>query len=140
MDIKQTLALALISILILGTSTLAHARNCIKGKPCGKGCIALNKTCRIDSSPGSNSNVLRYSRAEQPGTIIHRMKHRLPKVHRITVRSIAAVEAPNSNRTSRKYRQGQRVFVYETYNTWARITNMQPEEWLELKYLKKVEE
>ncbi|PVV05721.1 MAG: hypothetical protein B6D77_18305 [gamma proteobacterium symbiont of Ctena orbiculata] len=138
MDIKQTLALALVSILTLGT--LAHARNCIKGKPCGKGCIALNKTCRIDASPSSRSSTLRYSSTEQTGRIIHRMKHRLPKVHKITATSIAAVEAPNSNRTSREYKEGQRVFVYETYDTWARVSNMQPEEWLELKYLKRIGE
>jgi hypothetical protein len=140
MNIKQALAITLISILTLSIFTHSHARNCIKGKPCGKGCIALNKTCRIDKNPSSNSNALHYSHAEQPGTIIHRMTHRLPKVHRITAKSVAATEAPNSTKHSRQYKHGQRVFVYETYDNWARISNMQPEEWLELKYLKQVEE
>ncbi|MES9972372.1 MAG: hypothetical protein ABW092_20255 [Candidatus Thiodiazotropha sp.] len=140
MDIKPTLALTLVPILTISTLTLAHARNCIKGKPCGKGCIALNKTCRIDQSPSSNSTALHYSHAEQPGTIIHRMTHRLPKVHKIIANTVAAAEAPNSNRYNRHYKQGQRVFVYETYDNWARISNMQPEEWLELKHLQQVEE
>ncbi|MFI0413015.1 MAG: hypothetical protein ACH255_02645 [Candidatus Thiodiazotropha sp.] len=140
MDIKQTLALTLISILTLSTPVLTHARNCIKGKPCGKGCIALNKTCRIDTSPSSHDNTLRYSPNYHTGSIIRRTKHRLPTVHVITAKSIAAAEAPNSNRTSSHYKQGQRVFVYEIHKAWARISNMQSEEWLELKYLNRVGE
>ncbi|MES9894163.1 MAG: hypothetical protein ABW141_04620 [Candidatus Thiodiazotropha endolucinida] len=140
MDIKQTLALTLVSILILSTPIPTQARNCIKGKPCGKGCIALNKTCRIDTNPSSHGNTLRYSPNYHPGSIIRRTKHRLPTVHVITAKSIAAAEALNSNRPSSHYKQGQRVFVYEIYNAWARISNMQPEEWLELKYLKRAGE
>ncbi|MES9991800.1 MAG: hypothetical protein ABW098_07595 [Candidatus Thiodiazotropha sp.] len=140
MDIKHALNLTLISSLILSIPSPTCARNCIKGKSCGKGCIALDKTCRIDSNPSSNDNTFRYNPGLQPGTIIHRTRHRLPRVHRITAKSITAVDAPNSNKTNRKYREGQRVFVYETYDNWARISNMQPEEWLELKYLKLIGE
>ncbi|MES9824138.1 MAG: hypothetical protein ABW127_06865 [Candidatus Thiodiazotropha endolucinida] len=140
MDIKQALALTLVSILTLNTPKLAHARNCIKGKPCGKGCIALNKTCRINKNPSNHDNTLRYSPTYPPGSITQRTKFRLPEVHMIMAKSIATAEAPNSNRIISHYKQGQRVFVYETYNAWARISNMQPEEWLELKYLKRVED
>ncbi|MBT2969183.1 MAG: hypothetical protein B6D72_04505 [gamma proteobacterium symbiont of Ctena orbiculata] len=141
MDIKQALALTLVSSLTLGITTQTHARNCIKGKPCGRGCIALDKTCRIDSNPGSNDNTFRYDPGRQPGAIIHRTRHRLPRVHRITAASVAASASPNSaGHNGRRYRQGQRVFVYETYNDWARISNMQPDEWIELKHLSRVGE
>ncbi|MEW8144079.1 MAG: hypothetical protein AB2777_22565 [Candidatus Thiodiazotropha endolucinida] len=138
MDIKQALAITLATSLTLGTPTLTQARNCIKGKPCGKGCIALNKTCRIDTDPGSNDNTLRYSPRAQPGAIIRRTKLRMPKLHMVTTTSIQAAEAPNSNRIGSLYKRGQRVFVYETYEAWARISNMQPEEWIELKYLRTI--
>ncbi|MEW8035410.1 MAG: hypothetical protein AB2556_00080 [Candidatus Thiodiazotropha sp.] len=141
MDIKQALALTLISSLTLSIPSTTHARNCIKGKPCGKGCIAVNKTCRIDSSPGSSDNTFRYDPGSQAGVIIHRTVHRLPRVHRITAASVAASASPNpTGHTGPRYKLGQRVFVYETYNDWARISNMQPEEWIELKHLSRVEE
>lgn len=141
MDVRQALLFTLVSTLTLGIPTHTHAINCIKGKPCGKGCIALNKTCRIGTNPGSHDNTLRYDPGVQSGSIIRTTKHRLPTVHIITAASITTTEAPHSNRRSgHRYKQGQRVFVYETYDAWARISNMQPQEWLELKYLKKVKE
>jgi hypothetical protein len=135
MDIKQTLALSLASTLILGTPTFIHGKNCIKGKPCGKGCIALDKTCRIDSSPSGNDNVLRYDPASQPGTIIRRSVLRLPRVAVVTVDSVNAKQSPYSKTITRRYKQGQRVFVYETDDAWARVSNMQPNEWVKLEAL-----
>jgi hypothetical protein len=136
MDIKQTLALSLASALTLSSPTLTHARNCIKGKPCGKGCIALDKTCRIDASPSSNDNVLRYDPGAQPGTIIRRSVLRLPKVAVVTAESVSAQQSPYSKTITRRYKQGQKVFVYETNDTWARISNMQPDEWVKLEVLR----
>jgi hypothetical protein len=36
----------------------------------------------------------------------------------------------------KKYKQGQRVFVYETQDAWARVSNMQPDEWVKLEALR----
>lgn len=36
----------LAAALVLGWAGIAEARNCTKGKPCGKSCIAVTKTCR----------------------------------------------------------------------------------------------
>lgn len=139
MDTRQGANLLFITILTLAIP--AHARNCIKGKPCGKGCIALNKTCRIDGRSGSGDNTLRYDPGIRHGTIIHGTKHRLPTVHIVRAASVMASEAPNTKSNGgQHYKLGQRVFVYETYNNWARISNMQPEEWLELRYLEKLDE
>ncbi|MEW8285451.1 MAG: SH3 domain-containing protein [Candidatus Thiodiazotropha endolucinida] len=142
MDIKQTLAITLASILTLSTPIPAHARNCIKGKPCGKGCIALNKTCRIGTDPsgsgsGSGSgSTLRYDPALQPGAVIRRSVLKLPKVYIVTAESVNAKESPYSSNITGRYKQGQRVFVYETEHDWARISNMQPDEWVKLEALR----
>ncbi|MEW8525902.1 MAG: hypothetical protein AB2552_22960 [Candidatus Thiodiazotropha endolucinida] len=136
MDIKQALALTLVSILTLNTPRLAHARNCIKGKPCGKGCIALNKTCRIDTQPNSKGYTLRYDPALQPGTVIRRSVLRLPKVYIVIADSVNAKESPYSSNITGRYKQGQRVFVYETERAWARISTMQPDEWVKLEALR----
>lgn len=40
-----------------------------------------------------------------------------------------------SSNTTGYYKQGQRVFVYETEDVWAWITNMQPDEWVQLEAL-----
>ena len=136
MEIKQALALTLVSALTLSTPTPIQARNCIKGKPCGKGCIALDKTCRIDASPGSHDNILRYDPTAQTGTIIRRSTQRLPKVAVVTAATLNAKQSPQSKTITRRYKQGQRVFVYETTDNWARISNMQPDEWVKLEALR----
>ncbi|MGD9172356.1 MAG: hypothetical protein PVI97_20235 [Candidatus Thiodiazotropha sp.] len=136
MEIKPALALSLVSTLTLTIPTLSHARNCIKGKPCGKGCISLDKTCRIDASPSSHDNILRYDPTVQPGTIIRRTLHRLPKVAVVTAESVNAKQSPDSKMIIKKYKQGQRVFVYETQDAWARVSNMQPDEWVKLEALR----
>jgi hypothetical protein len=135
MDIKQGLALSLALTLTLSTPILIHAKNCIKGKPCGKGCIALDKICRIDTSPSSHDNVLRYDPEAQPNTIIRRSVLKLPKVAIVTADTVNAKQSPNSKTITKRYKQGQRVFVYETDDTWARISNMQPDEWVKLEAL-----
>jgi hypothetical protein len=124
--------LALISISTLTLAFATDAKNCIKGKPCGNGCIALDKTCRIDKSIGVGDSVLRLNPPTQPGTIIHRHARRLPKVAVVTAESVNAKLNPQSKVITNRYRQGQRVFVYETNSTWARISNMQPDEWVKL--------
>jgi hypothetical protein len=43
--VSRVLALA----LLLVVPTAAHAQRCKKGIPCGRSCIAANKTCRIGS-------------------------------------------------------------------------------------------
>jgi hypothetical protein len=135
MDIKQAFTLSLASILILSTPTFIHGKNCIKGKPCGNGCIALDKTCRIDASPNSKDNILRYDPTAQPDTIIRRSALRLPKVAVVTAESVNAKQSPFSNTITKRYKQGQKVFVYETNDAWARISNMQPDEWVKLEAL-----
>jgi hypothetical protein len=138
MDTRQVIALTLVSTLSFTIAPPTHARNCIKGKPCGKGCIALDKTCRIDSRTGAGDDTLRYDPGVKPGSIIHRTQHRLPTVHRVKARSVVTSESPLVHSgDGHRYTRGQRVFVYETYNDWARISNMQPEEWLELRFLEK---
>ncbi|MCG8027654.1 MAG: hypothetical protein N0E59_15520 [Candidatus Thiodiazotropha taylori] len=125
---------ALITIAALSITTLqSHARNCIKGKPCGNGCIAKQKTCRIDNpaivKPSSQTNR----------SVIRRTVLRLPKVYQIVTEEAYAREAPDSAVSTGYYKQGQRVFVYKTSHGWARISNMQPEEWLELHKLQPVD-
>ncbi|MEW8506576.1 MAG: hypothetical protein AB2598_07705 [Candidatus Thiodiazotropha sp.] len=141
METKQALVLTLISSFMLSLPSISQARNCIKGKPCGKGCIALDKTCRIESNPEGDDNTFRYDPGTRPGTIIHRMNHRLPRLYRITAASVTASASPYStDQVGPRYKQGQRVFVYETHNERARISNMHPEEWIELRFLESVGE
>jgi len=40
---KTILALALVALF---AANAAEAKTCTKGKPCGKSCIAVDKTCR----------------------------------------------------------------------------------------------
>jgi hypothetical protein len=133
--LSSLLTLALISVLTLSVPSGVYAKNCIKGKPCGKGCIALDKTCRIDSSPSSHGKVLIYDPGAQPGTIIRRSALKLPRVAVITAGSVNAKQSPYSNTITKRYTQGQKVFVYETNDAWARISNMQPDEWVKLEVL-----
>ncbi|MCU7884833.1 MAG: hypothetical protein KZQ82_11615 [Candidatus Thiodiazotropha sp. (ex Lucinoma annulata)] len=124
---------------LLFSSDSLHARNCTKGKPCGKGCISLNKTCRIDSNNArtetTTSNNHEISQARSP-SVLRRSKLRLPKVYVVTAQSIKTREAPFSKKVTGQYKQGQSVFVYQTDGSWARLSNMQPEEWVELEYLR----
>lgn len=143
MDIKRGVALTLASILAAGHPTLIHAANCIRGKPCGKGCISPDKNCRITASPVSSTSpisnddkVLRYDPSAQPGAIIHRSEHRLPRIAVVRTDKVNAKQSPTSNTTTRRYKQGQKVFVYETTDSWARISNMQPDEWVKLEALR----
>lgn len=38
--------LFLVVLLAMSLAAPALAKNCSKGKPCGKSCIAVHKTCR----------------------------------------------------------------------------------------------
>lgn len=125
---------ALIAISALSSITFqSHARNCSKGKPCGNGCIAKQKTCRIES-PASTAP----SSSTTEKSVIRRTVLRLPKVYQIITDGAYARKAPDSPVSTGYYKQGQRVFVYTTTDGWARISNMQPEEWLELSKLRPV--
>ncbi|MBW9257032.1 MAG: hypothetical protein K1566_08130 [Candidatus Thiodiazotropha sp. (ex. Lucinisca nassula)] len=117
---------------LLATNHQTHARNCTKGKPCGNGCIAKQKTCRIDNP----AIVLPNSQTNR--SVIRRTVLRLPKVYQIVAEEAYAREAPDSIVSTGYYKQGQRVFVYKTSDGWARISNMQPEEWLQLDKLQPV--
>jgi hypothetical protein len=132
MQIKVCCYLLISFFLLLPTSP--HARNCIKGKPCGNGCIAKQKTCRIDdhSSKGSSSST-------NPRSVIRRTVLRLPQVYQVNTESTYAREAPGSPVTTGNYKRGQRVFVYSIIDGWARISNMQPEEWLEISKLRPIQ-
>jgi hypothetical protein len=136
MDITPGRVITLVSILTLSTPTLTYARNCIKGKPCGKGCIAQNKTCRVDSSPSSQDAVIRFTPVKEPGAIIHSSALKLPTVATIITSTVNAKQSPTSNEITRRYKQGQSVFIYETNESWARISNMDPEEWVRLESLR----
>ncbi|MET0081245.1 MAG: hypothetical protein ABW119_22550, partial [Candidatus Thiodiazotropha lotti] len=59
-------------------------------------------------------------------------------VYQIVADEAYARKAPDSPVSTGRYKQGQRVFVYTTADGWARISNMQPEEWLELSNLRPV--
>lgn len=111
------------------TSSQSFGQNCIKGKPCGNGCIAKQKTCRIDNPTNLNPS------SQTNSSVIRRTVLRLPKVYQIIAEEAYAREAPDSTVSTGYYKQGQRVFVYTTTDGWARISNMQPEEWLELSKL-----
>ena len=53
---RLTLASVLLLVLFgLGNPAFAQ-RNCVKGKPCGKSCIAKNKTCRISTPKTKSAN------------------------------------------------------------------------------------
>jgi len=45
---RRTLG-TLLAALLLFAATAQAQRNCVRGKPCGNTCIAVNKTCRISS-------------------------------------------------------------------------------------------
>jgi hypothetical protein len=109
------------------------ARNCIKGKPCGNGCIAQNKQCHLTpDNRTQDSQPLRLSR--DPGVL--RLSHlKMPRVYRVVSDSASARQAPGSGHITGRYRQGQSVFVYEVEDNWARLSNMSPQEWVELKHL-----
>jgi hypothetical protein len=125
---------ALIAISALSSISFhAHARNCSKGKPCGNGCIAKQKTCRIDSAGKRDPTSNRSDRS-----VIRRTALRLPQIYQIVSQATYAKKAPDSPVSTGYYKQGQRVFVYTTADGWARISNMQPEEWLELSKLRPV--
>jgi hypothetical protein len=127
-QIKRFLS-ALLTAWLVTIPVTTHAKNCTKGKPCGNGCIAKNKTCRIDNplSPQSGNS--------QPHSVIRRSLLRLPKVYQVLA-TVYARQAPHSPVTTGYYKQGQSVFVYGIEDGWAQISNMQPEEWLNLKVLR----
>ncbi len=125
----------LLPILLLACFTIStqiHGRNCIKGKPCGNGCIAKSKSCRIDGVTTTTTKPT----TDHSSSVIRRSYIKLPKVYLVTAKSVYAVTAPQSKTVTAHYREGQKVFVYKTEDGWARISNMQPEEWLELKNLR----
>jgi hypothetical protein len=132
MQIKVCCYLLISVFLLLPTSS--HARNCIKGKPCGNGCIAKQKTCRIDGLSNKGS-----SNSTNPRSVIRRTALRLPKVYQVNTESTYAREAPGSPVTTSYYKHGQRVFVYSIIDGWARISNMLPDEWLEITKLRPIE-
>ncbi|MEL0584948.1 MAG: hypothetical protein AAES65_08745 [Candidatus Thiodiazotropha sp. (ex. Lucinoma kazani)] len=140
MNIKDYLISSIIVTLFFFGPNTAYARNCIKGKPCGKGCIALDKQCRIDTngvlSKKSVSNKIGHATPSHNRSTLRKSKLRLPKVYTVATTSVNATDAPYSNAITGHYREGQSVFVYETFKTWVRINNMKPEEWIEHRHLK----
>jgi uncharacterized protein YgiM (DUF1202 family) len=128
---KDRFLVVLLVLIVSGIVNTLHARNCSKGKPCGKGCIAMNKTCHINESKGH-----RPINRDQPKAL-RRSVLRLPKVYTVISESVQATQAPNSSKVTGHYKKGQSVFVYETTDGWARLSNMQPEEWVELKQLRR---
>ncbi len=134
MPSKECLSLVcMLSALLTLFPVSLSARNCIKGKPCGNGCIAQDKQCRIDhDSHTQDSRTLRLTR--DPGVLrLSRLK--MPQVYRVVSNSATARQAPGSDHETGRYRQGQSVFVYEVEDNWARVSNMSPQEWIELKHL-----
>jgi hypothetical protein len=47
--------------IALAISTLAEARNCTKGIPCGASCISATKTCRIGGSTSAIDSYRSYA-------------------------------------------------------------------------------
>ncbi|MES9834428.1 MAG: hypothetical protein ABW139_19515 [Candidatus Thiodiazotropha sp. DIVDIV] len=131
---KQAIFIAATLFACFSISNNIFARNCIKGKPCGNGCIAKSKSCRKDLPATTNTTTKSKTISHAP-SVIRRSFLKLPKVYQITIESVQAVDAPQSKTTTGHYKQGQKVFVYTIENGWARISNMQPEEWVELKSL-----
>ncbi|MCU7929909.1 MAG: hypothetical protein KZQ90_03835 [Candidatus Thiodiazotropha sp. (ex Codakia rugifera)] len=140
MNIKDYLIFSTVVSLFFVTATTIHAKNCVKGKPCGKGCIALDKNCRINPNEirnkKSTSNESGFINSSRKQSVLRKSKLRLPKVYTITALSVNAKSAPRSKEITAHYKKGQRVFVYETFQSWARLNNMQPEEWVEFKHVK----
>jgi hypothetical protein len=129
MDLKERMPTLLCLLICLSFFSInIQARNCVKGKPCGNGCIAKNKTCRIGQG--------RSSTTQQSSSVMRRSQLILPKVYIVTSPSINATASPHSHKITGRYREGQNVFVYEIHNSWARLTNMEPNEWIKLKHLK----
>ena len=126
----RSLLIPVTTIIFLFFSDAPQARNCVKGKPCGSGCISREKSCRIDSSTDDTAVK------DQPHTVIRRSFLQLPEVFTVIAKSVYAVEAPHSNIRTGHYKKDQNVFVYKTEKGWARISNMQPEEWVKLDKLK----
>ncbi|MCU7905261.1 MAG: hypothetical protein KZQ76_05265 [Candidatus Thiodiazotropha sp. (ex Epidulcina cf. delphinae)] len=136
MIMKEYLLSSLIVLVLFGISDTIHARNCKKGKPCGNACIASGKTCRIGA--GSMNRGSARSDKTPPSTkdsTLRKSRLRLPKLYIVTAGSIEAKDSPYSDETTGRFKEGQTVFVYETFNSWARLTNMQPDQWVKLEYL-----
>jgi hypothetical protein len=134
MPSKECLSLICTLTVFLTLSPVSvSARNCIKGKPCGNGCIAQNKQCHLTpDNPTQDSQTLRLTR--DPGVL--RLSHlKMPRVYRVVSDRASARQAPGSGHVTGRYRQGQSVFVYEVEDNWARVSNMSPQEWIELKHL-----
>ncbi len=123
----------LLAACLLTAPGSTDARNCVKGKPCGNGCIAQNKQCRIDPQPRTaDSQTVRLT--HDPGVLrLSRLK--MPRVYRVVSDSVTAWQAPQSRLSTGHYRQGQSIFVYEVAGDWARVSNLSPQEWVELKHL-----
>ncbi|MEJ2611099.1 MAG: hypothetical protein P8179_13710 [Candidatus Thiodiazotropha sp.] len=134
---KDCLISLLVAPWLLTSPITLQARNCTKGKPCGNGCIAQNKTCRIESGDSQNRdpNDQAQPTTRSPSVLI-RSQQRLPKVYVVTAQSLQAREVPSGQKITGHYKFGQSVFVYQTHGSWARLSNMQPEEWVELKHLR----
>lgn len=56
------------TFLLAGLSSSAYAKNCKKGIPCGNSCIAVGKTCRIESGVSSAYKNYSYS---YPSSSLH---------------------------------------------------------------------
>ena len=138
MNNKERLLVLTITSCLCLLQNDTHARNCVKGKPCGNGCIAVNKTCRIDNQTnrarGTESSPGKGGDSRHP-YVLRRSRLRLPKVYIVTAKSVEAREAPFSKKVTGRYKLGQSVFVYATEGPWARLSNMQPEEWVKLEHL-----
>ncbi|MCU7917648.1 MAG: hypothetical protein KZQ95_04750 [Candidatus Thiodiazotropha sp. (ex Epidulcina cf. delphinae)] len=99
----------------------------------------MDKTCRIGAGGAGNMNRGSARSAKTPSSIkdstLRKSRLRLPKLYIVTARSVEAKDSPYSDETTGRFKEGQTVFVYETFDSWARLSNMQPQQWVRLEHL-----
>ncbi|MGH8542112.1 MAG: hypothetical protein ACREX3_00355 [Gammaproteobacteria bacterium] len=66
----RRLLLLVVGFLIALPAVVDAQRRCVKGKPCGRTCIAVNKTCRVETpsyTPPSTQPNQAAAAAKEPG-------------------------------------------------------------------------
>lgn len=147
---KALISICFYTVLTLTFSNSAMSKNCDLGKQCGDACISKNKVCRLGTKAYHNpsfsppkltstyshtknkSSVGIYSptpseqAARSPSTDLHYI---------VIVNTVMAQKSPTSEKITGSYRKGQEVVAYQLHNSWARVNNSYPNQWIELKYL-----
>ncbi len=142
MDIRNiTYILIITSLFVLPVDLLA--KNCKKGQPCGNSCISWSKKCHIGTSSYSSSRGSSYGSSIETSSSYSnsssstQYSQRIPKVYIVIVDHVDAYISPNSQEVTGGYKKGDKVLVYHVLGEWARLTNTQPNQWVQFDSLKK---